>query len=105
MSRTRKVEKRILPSGVITYRAPYVDSNNQRRSKNFPTRKEAQAFLLSESVPSLRRALTSQRRSRRRFRKRASSGSPAASVRDWKPDDCQYRTHVELHITPLHRRI
>ena len=47
MSRTRRVERRVLPSGAVSYRAPYVDNAGARRSKNFPTRKEAQAFLLT----------------------------------------------------------
>ena len=43
----QKVEKRILPSGLITFRAPYIDATGERRSQNFPTRQEARRFLLT----------------------------------------------------------
>jgi integrase len=45
--KVRKVEKRVLPSGLITYRAPYVDAAGERRSKNFPRKADAEAFLLT----------------------------------------------------------
>jgi hypothetical protein len=48
MNRTRKVERRELPSGAICYRAPYV-ANGKRRSRNFPTRREALEFLAGVS--------------------------------------------------------
>jgi integrase len=41
----RKIEKRVLPSGLISYRAPYVDSGGRRRSQNFATKGEAEEFL------------------------------------------------------------
>jgi hypothetical protein len=47
MAKTRKVERRVLPSGLITYRAPYIDAAGKRRSKNFRRRSDAEAFLLS----------------------------------------------------------
>jgi integrase len=46
MAKIRKVEKRVLPSGLITYRAPYQDAAGRRRSKNFARRRDAEAFLL-----------------------------------------------------------
>ena len=46
MARIRKIEKRTLPSGLVSYRAPYTDASGVRRSKNFATAKEAKAFLL-----------------------------------------------------------
>ena len=45
MARIRKIEKRTLPSGLVSYRAPYTDANGIRRSRNFATAKEAKAFL------------------------------------------------------------
>ena len=42
----RKIEKRVLPSGKVVFRAPYTDANGARRSQNFATAKEARAFLL-----------------------------------------------------------
>jgi hypothetical protein len=43
----RKIEKRILPSGLIRWRAPYVDSGGELRSRNFDTKAEATAFLVT----------------------------------------------------------
>ena len=86
---------------MITYRAPYIELNNQRRSKNFPTRKEAQAFLQRIHTELAQGTHV------------AASVSPTVSEASelWlarcerkgleAKTMCQYRTHVELHITPF----
>lgn len=45
----RKIEKRTLPSGLVVYRAPYIDGTGKRRSKNFQTVKKAKQFLRATS--------------------------------------------------------
>jgi len=101
MTRIRKIEKRVLPSGLVTYRAPYVDASGARRSTNFPTMKEAKAFLLTVGhelrtgthvpmsvSPTLAEAaeLWLNRCERKELEAKTLS---------------QYRAHVELHIVPF----
>jgi integrase len=96
----RKIEKRVLPSGKVVFRAPYTDGSGQRRSQNFGTAKEAKEFLLTVG-DELRRGTHV-----------ASSTSPTIleAAQFWiarcerkglesKTLD-QYRQHVDLHIVP-----
>jgi integrase len=96
----RKIEKRVLPSGLITYRAPYTDSGGRRRSQNFPTAKEAKAFLQKTSSEMLQGVHT------------PASVSPtvteAAALWIKRCERkgletttlAQYNQHVDLHIVP-----
>ncbi len=94
------IRKRTLPSGKQVWLAGYVDGGGQRRFKQFPTKREAEAFLLQarsqvaagvhtpDSVsPTVAEAaeLWLQRCERDRLERTTIE---------------QYRGHVELHIAP-----
>ena len=101
MAQIRKIEKRTLPSGLVSYRAPYTDANGIRRSRNFATAKEAKAFLQTTG-PSWPPAPTPRPRSRRPSPKPPRCGSPAASAKGWRPRRWpHYGQHVDLHIVPF----
>jgi integrase len=101
MARIRKIEKIVLPSGKITFRALYLDSAGVRRSQNFATIREAKAFLLTVGHELIQGTHT------------PTSASPivteAAAL--WL-SHCErqglesmtivgYRQHVSLHILPF----
>jgi integrase len=96
----RKIEKRILPSGLVVYRAPYIDGNGRRRSRNFPTKAEAKNFLQGTGAELLQGVHTPLsvspllREAAAMWIKQAErNGLEATTLK-------QYREHVDLHICP-----
>ena len=101
----RKIEKRTLPSGLVSYRAPYVDAAGVRRSKNFPTKGKAEDFLRKVSNELVMGTHT------------AASISP--TVEEVTPlwiKSCErkklesttiqaYQEHIDLHILPFIGRV
>lgn len=97
----RKIEKRVLPSGLISYRAPFVDASGKRRSKNFATLSEAKSFLHDKAVE-LRKAPGAK----------AVISMTVTEAGDYWIAQCKrdeidpltiedYERHLNLHIVPL----
>jgi integrase len=97
----RKIEKRVLPSGKVVYRAPYLDGSGARRSQNFPTAKEAKAFLQKTSSELVQGVHTPASVSP--LVKEAASMWITQSERNGLEATTlkQYREHVDLHINPF----
>jgi integrase len=98
---TRKVEKRTLPSGLVTYRAPYVDAAGNRRSQNFPTAKEAKAFLLTVGNE-LRQGVHTPTSTSPTVGEVAEMWIAHCERRQLEPMTIlNYRAHIDLHIAPF----
>jgi integrase len=101
MSRTRKIERRVLPSGLVTYRAPYIDAAGDRRSKNFPTRRAAQDFLLTVAGE-LRLGVHTPSTTSPTIAEAAELWIADCHRRGLEPTTIDnYETHLELHVLPL----
>jgi integrase len=98
---TRKVERRVLPSGLITYRAPYTDADGARRSKNFATAREAKAFLLTVGGE-LRAGVHTPASSSPTVAEAAALWLANCERRGLEPTTiANYREHANLHIVPF----
>src|SRR4051794_11230507 len=101
MARTRKIEKRILPSGLVSYRAPYIDATGARRSQNFATAKEAKAFLLTVGNELVQGTHTPTSLSPT-VAEAAALWIAHCERRRLEPTTiANYRQHVRLHIVPF----
>src|ERR687885_154354 len=95
------VRKRVLPSGKTVWLAGYVDGAGKRRFKQFPTRKEADAFLTrarSEVASGVHtpdsQSITIKGAAEMWLARCERDRLEATTIR-------QYRAHVSLHIVPF----
>lgn len=96
-----KIRKRTLPSGKAVWLASYTDGGGTRRFKQFPTRKEADAFLVQARTQVAQGVHTPD----------SVSPTVAEAAEMWlrrcERDKLeattlrQYRAHVRLHIVPF----
>jgi integrase len=101
MAKTRKVEKRVLPSGLITYRAPYIDAAGKRRSKNFPRKADAEAFLFTVASELVQGVHTPASVSPT-VKDAAAFWIARCKGKKLKPTSVNaYEEHVDLHIVPF----
>ena len=105
MAKTRKIEKRTLPSGLISYRAPYIDASGKRRSKNFECKSDADFFLLTVGNELVHGTHTPASVSPELWPKPPNSGSRAANGKGSNPRQLTTTGSTStLHILAVHRR-
>jgi integrase len=97
----RKVEKRLLPSGKVTFRAPYVDAAGNRRSQNFSTAKAAKTFLVAVGGE-LRQGVHTPSSESPTVSEAAELWLASCARRQLEPTTViNYKEHLRLHILPL----
>ena len=97
------VRKRILPSGLVCWRASYTDGAGVRRTKQFPRKSEGEAWLV-ETRHDIARGLHTPGSISPTVKEAAALWIKRCNEKRLEPMTVKgYEEHVDLHVCPLYR--